>query len=137
MVKQMGARSRPEAIDRLKQSLALEEIAKRESLQAEPEAITARVNELLEQFPDDQNIDRERLHTIVSADLLKEKAISWLEEHGTIELVPQGTLTPEEDEETEAEVTATEATETETAEETEATEATTQMAQSDAESSLE
>jgi trigger factor len=58
MVKQMGARSRPEAIDRLKQSLALEEIAKRESLQAEPEAITARVNELLEQFPDDQNIDR-------------------------------------------------------------------------------
>ncbi|MBD1906411.1 trigger factor [Funiculus sociatus GB2-A5] len=137
MVKQMGARSRPEAIDRLKQSLALEEIAKRESLQAEPEAITARVNELLEQFPDDQNIDRERLHTIVSADLLKEKAISWLEEHGTIELVPQGTLTPEEDEETEVEVTATEATETETAEETEATEATTQTAQPDAESSLE
>jgi trigger factor len=69
--------------------------------------------------------------------LLKEKAISWLEEHGTIELVPQGTLTPEEDEETEAEVTATEATEAETAEETEATEATTQTAQPDAESSLE
>jgi trigger factor len=38
--------------------------------------------------------------------LLKEKAIKWLEEHATVELVPKGSLTPEE--------TATEDTLTET-----------------------
>jgi trigger factor len=110
MVKQMGVRSRPEAIDRLKQTLALEEIAKRESLKTEPQEVTERVNELLQQFPD-QEIDLERLRTIVEGDLLKEKAIKWLEEHATIELVPQGSLAPEETEEDQDETTTTEALE--------------------------
>jgi trigger factor len=110
MVKQMGVRSRPEAIDRLKQTLALEEIAKRESLKTEPQEVTDRVNELLQQFPD-QEIDLERLRTIVEGDLLKEKAIKWLEEHATIELVPQGSLAPEETEEDQDETTTTEALE--------------------------
>lgn len=110
MVKQMGVRSRPEAIDRLKQTLALEEIAQRESLKTEPQEVTDRVNELLQQFPD-QEIDLERLRTIVEGDLLKEKALKWLEEHATIELVPQGSLAPEETEEEQAETTAPEALE--------------------------
>jgi trigger factor len=33
--------------------------------------------------------------------LLKEKALKWLEEHATIELVPKGSLNPEEDEDVE------------------------------------
>lgn len=117
MVKQMGVRSRPEAIDRLKQTLALEEIAQRESLKTEPQEVTDRVNELLQQFPD-QEIDLERLRTIVEGDLLKEKAIKWLEEHATIELVPQGSLAPEETEE-QAETNTPEAIEAAQAEDSE------------------
>jgi trigger factor len=117
MVRQLGQRSRPEAITRLQQSLALEEIAKRESLQVEPEAIDAKVKEWMQQLAD-QEVNATRLRELVQTDLLKEKAIKWLEEHATIELVPQGSLATAEDElETEtfeAEEAATEATVTPT-----------------------
>jgi trigger factor len=96
MVQQMQERSRPDAIVRLKQSLALEEVAKRESLTVEPEAIEARINEWMEQLSG-QNVDPGRLREVVESDLLREKAIEWLKEHATIELVPKGSLTPEEE----------------------------------------
>jgi trigger factor len=35
---------------------------------------------------------------VVESDLLKEKAVKWLEEHATIELVPKGSLAKEEEE---------------------------------------
>jgi trigger factor len=38
---------------------------------------------------------------VVESDLIKEKAIKWLEEHATIELVPKGSLTTEQTEATE------------------------------------
>ncbi len=88
-------RSRPDAIQRLKQSLALQEIVKRESLTVEPEAIETKVKEVLEQLAG-QNVDPERVQEVVESDLLKEKAVKWLEEHATIELVPKGSLAKEE-----------------------------------------
>jgi trigger factor len=88
-------RSRPDAISRLQQSLALEEIAKRESLNFTPEEAEAKIKEVMEQLSG-QDIDRERLRQYVESDLIKAKAIKWLEEHATIELVPKGSLTPEE-----------------------------------------
>jgi trigger factor len=93
---QMQERSRPEAIVRLKEHLALQEVAHRESLQVEPEAIDAKVKEWLEQLG--EKTDTERVRGIVESDLLKEKALKWLEERATVELVPQGSLsaTPEE-----------------------------------------
>ncbi|MGB7440582.1 MAG: trigger factor [Coleofasciculaceae cyanobacterium] len=97
---QLRERSRPDAIVRLKQSLALEEIAKRESLTVEPEETESKVKELMEQFAG-QNADPERVKDFVKSDLLKEKAIKWLEEHATIEMVPKGTLAEEEAQETE------------------------------------
>jgi trigger factor len=95
MVRQLQARTRPDAIERLKQSLALEEIAKRESLEVEPEALAAKIQEVSEQLKG-QKINHERLREVVSSDLLKEKATKWLEEHAAIELVPAGSLKTEE-----------------------------------------
>ncbi len=102
---QLRERSRPDAIQRLRQSLALQEIAKRESITVEQSEIEAKVKELMEQLAG-QNVDPTRAREVVESDLLKEKAIKWLEEHATVELVPKGSLTPEE--------TATEDTLTET-----------------------
>jgi trigger factor len=103
---QMRERSRPDAIVRLKQSLALQEIAKRESLTVEPEAIQAKIKELMEQLSG-QNVDPKRVREVVESDLIKEKAIKWLEEHATIELVPKGSLTTEETEEEDTPIEAT------------------------------
>lgn len=101
IIPQMRQRSRPEAIDRLKRSLALQEVAKRESLKVEPGELEARVKELLQQYSG-QDIDRQRLREVVEEELLTEKIMNWLEEHATIELVPEGSLsTAESDEEEE------------------------------------
>ncbi len=93
----MRERLRPEATDKIKQSLALAEIAKLESLSVEQAEITAEVARVRQQFPKG-NFDPERLQEFVREDLLKQKTLTWLEEHGTIELVPEGSLTPPVDE---------------------------------------
>lgn len=106
----MKERSRPDAIDRLKRTLALGEIAKRESITVESDEVTAKVNELLEQFGD-RDLDRDRVESVVTEDLLKEKIVSWLIEHSAVELVPEGTLSKPEDTEeaeTDAIIEATE-----------------------------
>jgi len=94
-IPQMKQRSRPDAINRLKKSLALEEIAKRESLEPQPDEIDAKVKEVTEQFAG-QEVNLNRLRNLVTTDLTKEKAIKWLKEHATIERVPKGSLKPEE-----------------------------------------
>lgn len=93
---QLRERSRPDAIVRLRQSLALQEIVKRESLSVEPEEIEAKIQELMEQLAG-QSVDPKRVREVVESDLLKEKAVKWLEEHATIELVPKGSLAKEEE----------------------------------------
>jgi pimeloyl-ACP methyl ester carboxylesterase len=75
---------RPEAIDRIKRSLALQEVAKRESLQAEPATVDERVKELLTQYKD-QEIDRERLREVVTEEVLTEKILDWLQANATVE----------------------------------------------------
>jgi len=56
----MRERSRPEAIERLKRSLALQ-VAKRESIQVEKVAVEARVKELMAQYAEqDIDIDNSR-----------------------------------------------------------------------------
>jgi len=98
-IPQLRERSRPEAIERIKRSLALQEVAKRESLQAESAAVDARVKEMLEQYKD-KDIDQERLREIVQEEILTEKILDWLQANATVELVPEGTLSkaPEADE---------------------------------------
>ena len=89
----MRERSRPEAVDRLKQSLALAEIAKLESLSVEPEEVVEEVARVRKQFPKG-DFDPMKLMEFVEEDLLKQKTLKWLEEKGTIELLPEGSLTP-------------------------------------------
>lgn len=96
---QLRSRSRPEAADRLKRTLALREVAKRESLIVGKEEVQARVKELMAQYAG-KDIDLERLREVVEEELLTEKVMNWLEEHATIELVPEGSLILSSDQET-------------------------------------
>jgi trigger factor len=96
IIPQLRERSRTEAIERIKRSLSLREIGKRESIEVTPEEIAARVTELLEQYPDEQDVD-DKLRSIVENELLTEKIIDWLLEHSSVELVPEGSLLPAEE----------------------------------------
>ena len=123
-VPELRQRSRPEAIDRLKRSLALQEVAKKESIEVEPTAVEARVKELMAEYSG-QDVDRDRLKEVVEEELLTEKIFAWLEEHSTIELVPEGSLqNDEEDEIDDEEETIEESIQTEASEATITVEAT-------------
>jgi trigger factor len=107
IIPQLRERSRAEAVERLKRSLALREIGKRESIETTPEEVKARVAELMEEYSkEDNDVDPEKLRSVVENELLTEKIIDWLLEHSTVELVPEGSLSPKA--EAEAEVEATE-----------------------------
>ncbi|HBE19837.1 MAG TPA: trigger factor [Cyanobacteria bacterium UBA11149] len=102
MIPEMRERSRPDAIKRLKESFTLKQVAKEQSITVTPEEIQTKSKELMEQLAG-QDVDPNRLEDFVKTDLLQEKALQWLAEHATIELVPQGSLTPEATEEQTAE----------------------------------
>lgn len=97
-IPQLRERSRPEAIDSIKRTLALQEVAKRESIEVDKAAIEARFTEVMAQYADkDKDIDQERLREVVTDELLTEKILDWLQANATIELVAEGTLNkPEE-----------------------------------------
>jgi trigger factor len=94
-IAQMQQESRPEAMNRLKQSLALEEIAKQRSLSIPDDKLTAEINKWEQQLGG-QKYDRERLEEVVKSDLLKEEAMQWLKDNVAVELVPPGSLAEEE-----------------------------------------
>ncbi|MHC5937487.1 trigger factor [Nostoc sp.] len=97
IIAQLRERSRTEAIERIKRSLSLREIGKRESIELTSEQIAARVTELLEQYSEEQDVDEDRLRSIVENELLTEKITDWLLEHSSVELVPEGSLSPAEE----------------------------------------
>ncbi len=92
----MKERSRPDAIDRIKRTLAMGEVAKQEGIKASEEELNAKVEEMLEQLGD-MDVDRSRVVSVVEEDLLKEKIMDWLLEHSQVELVPEGTLAAADD----------------------------------------
>jgi trigger factor len=108
IVSMLREQARPEALTRLKRTLVLGEVAKREAIEVDSEAVQSKVNELLNEYAG-QDIDVDRLREVVQEDLLREKILGWLEEHNTIELVPEGSLKPAEEEAAEAEIIADEA----------------------------
>ncbi len=97
LVDGMRQNARPEAIERLRRTLALGEIAKQESIQVDAAAIKVRSEEMMAEVDDPSQIDPERLTQVVTEDLLKEQILAWLKENSTVELVPEGSLAPEED----------------------------------------
>jgi trigger factor len=119
MIPQLRANARPEAIERLQQSLILLEIAKVHQLQPEPATLQTRINEVRAQFRG-QAIDETKLQTVVTEELTQAQVLDWLREKVTVELVPLGTLTAVE---VEAGDTTLEAEVTETADAALATEA--------------
>ncbi|MBD2691492.1 trigger factor [Anabaena catenula] len=96
IIPQLRERSQPEAIERLKRSLAIQEIGKRESIQVTPPEVQARVKELIEQYPD-EDVDPVRLQSVVENELLNEKIIDWLLANSSVELVPYGSLSATEE----------------------------------------
>jgi trigger factor len=82
----MQERLRPEALERLKTTLALSEVAKLESLSVESEALEQRVQAVMQSFGN-QKVDQRRLRNILEEELLKETVIQWLKEHSEVKLV--------------------------------------------------
>lgn len=93
---EMKERARPEAVTRLKQRYALDEVARREDLAATEEEIEAKMNEVAAEQGLDLDETGDRLREIVQENLRREQALEWLEAHADVELVPEGTL-PAED----------------------------------------
>lgn len=98
LVDNMRENAKPEAIERLRRTLALGEIAKQESIAVTEEEVTERTKEMMAEVEDPSQVDPERLNQVVNEDLLKEKILDWLKENCDVELVPEGSLAPEEPE---------------------------------------
>ena len=90
-VPKMKENCRPDAINNIKQQLAIEEIAKKENIAPTDEEIAAKITELRPQIRG-QDIDEDRLRDFVTEDLRKEKTLTWLKERAKLELVPEGSL---------------------------------------------
>ncbi|AFZ02379.1 trigger factor [Calothrix sp. PCC 6303] len=88
--------SREEAIERVKRSLSLREIGKLESIKVSEAEIEARVQELKAEYAD-QDVDEDRLRSMVENDLLTDKIFDWLFANSTVELVAEGSLAPKEE----------------------------------------
>ena len=99
--------ARPEALERLKQTMILQEIAKAEAITLEESAIAQRSQEIKEQLSE-QDVDPDKLREVVEEQLLTEATLNWLQEQVTVELVPEGTLKnePEVSDETDTEAEA-------------------------------
>jgi trigger factor len=95
LVDGMRERARPEAETRLKRTLALGEIAKKESIEVDKEELDERIKAFMETYKD-QEVDPERVRTVIQDEILEEKVLEWLETNGVVELVPEGTLTADD-----------------------------------------
>lgn len=100
MIGKMRETAQPEAKRNINSSLIIEKIAEQESITVSEEEITNKFDEIMETLKN-KDVDKEKLRKFVATDLIAEKTLSWLEGKNTIELVPQGSLTPEESSEEE------------------------------------
>lgn len=86
--------ARPEAIANLKKSWVVKELATQESIQVDKTEIEDKITRLTEQLAG-QKIDFNRLETLVTEEIVGEKALEWLREQINVTLVPEGSLTPD------------------------------------------
>jgi trigger factor len=113
LIEQLRQGSREEAINRLKRTIALGELAKLEGIEINDEAVELKAKQLLSQASDPQNIDPVKLRQVVAEDLLQDKLMEWFEQNLTVELVPVGSLSPEAEAPAESAETSGEAAEVE------------------------
>ncbi|MBD2177838.1 trigger factor [Pseudanabaena sp. FACHB-1998] len=93
LVEEMRRLNQPEAVNRIRRKVALDEIAKQENLTVDEAALNERVANTLAELKD-PNIDPARLKSLIREEILTETSVEWLIEHSEIELVEQGSLTP-------------------------------------------
>lgn len=98
MLKTLQDNARPEAIANLKSQLMITEIATQEKLEPTDEETQAKITELKEQFKG-QKIDQDRLENYVYSTLLEDKVLTWLKDTVSVELLPEGSLSPAEEDE--------------------------------------
>jgi trigger factor len=96
-IPKMKENCRNDAINNLKQQLAIAEIAKKEGIIVSDEDIVAKMSEVLPQLAGEK-IDENRLRSYITEDLQKEQTLDWLKEHAQVELVPEGSLKSTDDE---------------------------------------
>lgn len=89
----------PDAVNELKRSFGLMQLAKAENINVEDDAVQAQIQGILSTIDKPHKVDKERLKTIAYDEMLQEACTQWLLEHNTIEMVPFGTLEASEDEE--------------------------------------
>jgi trigger factor len=107
-IPKMKENCRADAINNLKQQLAIAEIAKKERIVVSDEDIVAKMSEVLPQLAGEK-IDENRLRSYITEDLEKEKTLEWLKEHAQVELVPEGSLKSADEDDEDAEIVAGEA----------------------------
>ncbi len=95
--------ARPEAVNNLKKSLIINEIAKKQGLEPDSAAISAKIAEIQAELAG-QDVDQERLNKMVREDLVNENTYSWLREKTQVELVPEGSLSESEEDESDEEI---------------------------------
>ncbi len=135
MVPQLRENFKNEAIDRVKRTLALSEVAQQESISIQTEDLEQRFQEVITSIGD-RDVDRDRLREVLEDELLKEKVIAWLKEHSEVTLVDQIEVAPIEEKSAEPQDASQDEdlTETEAAENpsVEATAVTAEVVEADA-----
>ena len=101
-IPKMRENFRPEAIENLKKKLILAEIATKEDLKPAEDAIVAKIKEIEAELSSN-DIDYDKLRTMVEEDLTAENTFNWLRETAEVELVPEGSLAEAEDSDEEVE----------------------------------
>jgi trigger factor len=103
-IPKMRENARPDAIESLKQTLVVQELAKIAGIEVSPEALEEKIAKIMAQLSD-RDIDRQRLEEVITEEMLAENTLEWLKEKATVTLVPKGSLEEKETEEEETEET--------------------------------
>jgi trigger factor len=83
LVERMREQARPEAIERLKRSLALAEVAQLENIEVPTEAVEERYQAAIDQMGG-RKIDREKLRDIVEGEVRETRTLAWLRDQSTV-----------------------------------------------------
>jgi trigger factor len=99
-IPKMKENCRPDAIANIKREMAVAEVAKAEKIEASADDIAARISEIMPQLAG-QDVDEKLLYDYVADELRQEKTFDWLRDKSNVELVPEGTLETDEEEDEE------------------------------------
>jgi trigger factor len=97
LVEGIRKETRPNAIERLKRTLVLGEVAKQEAISVTPEELQTKFDQTLADLEDPDQYDLERLRQVLEEELLQDRILTWLLTANTLELVSEGSLEPEPD----------------------------------------